>query len=192
MESIIVDAFSDLDTDFQEAYDGWRAELRKAKGIKAKRALRDKHPVRLFWDRFQSLADDGDGRALVWMSKSLRNKGLRLSEVAPEKVRLAKSLLKNYSKEAWFGDAVASFIRDRKHLGEDWVVTTLRSVAKDNKEHVIQAQCKYELVGMLRKMEGKGAEEEAEALIAELVAARLEEEAELQSAPDADTEAALP
>ena len=169
MESITVDAFSDLETDFQEAYDGWRAELRTAKGIKAKRALREKHPVRLFWDRFQSLADDGDGRALVWMSKSLRNKGLRLSEVAPEKVRLAKLLLKDYSQEAWFGDTVASFIRDRKHLGEDWVMTTLRTVAKDNKDHVIQAQSKYELVGMLRKVEGKQAEEESEALIADLL-----------------------
>ncbi|HIG88162.1 MAG TPA: redoxin domain-containing protein [Planctomycetes bacterium] len=169
MESIVEDAFSDLEAEFDEAYDGWRAELRKAKGIKAKRALREKHPVRLFWDRFQGLADGGEGRALIWMTSSLRNKGLRLSAIAPEKVRIAKLLLKDYSMASWFGDGVDSFVRDRKHLGQEWVMDALRRVAKVNKDHNIQALCKYELVGLLRKLEGKQALEEADALMAELL-----------------------
>lgn len=169
IESIRLDEFAELQAEFTEAYDGWRVELRAAEGIKAKRALRKKHPVRSFWDRYQAMADGGEGRALVWMSTSLRNKGLRLSEVGPEKVVIAKQLLKDHSKADWFADGVSCLIKDRKHLDSAWLKNALRTVAKVNKVHAVQAQCKYELVRLLRKEDGKDAGEEADALVAELL-----------------------
>ena len=167
------DAVGELLAEFEAAKDAWRQRLRDAEGIKEKKAIRAEHPVKAFWPRFEALANGKDRAqafsALLWMLDSVRDRGLRLSELDPERKALAERVAAHHA-EAWFLPGISALAGERKTVGEEWLLGILRKTAEVNESTEVQAAAMFEAVGLLRRIGGEESEAEAKQLLARLVA----------------------
>ena len=167
-----LDAVSELVAEFDAAKDAWRQRLRGANGIKEKKAIRAEHPVKAFWPRFAAMADGKERReafgAVLWMLDNVRDRGLRLSELDVERKALAERVVGHHA-EPWFGAGIPALVKQRKVVGEEWLIDVLRRTVEANEDASVQASAMFETVALPRRLGGETAEAEAKALLVRLV-----------------------
>lgn len=161
---LVADDYGDLEAAYQKAHDEWRSALRAAKDAAAKKELRANHPVRAHWQRFADMAEAGEGRALIWMSENLRDRGLKLSEIDGEHTRILEALL-GHRQAAWFEAGIQRLKRGRKAMGDEWLVRALRLVAKDSEVRAVRASALFELMQLLQESGSEEGEAEARSLV---------------------------
>ena len=90
---------------YDQAEAEWKAQMKDADSA-TRRELRANPPAMAFWERFQTAADAGEGRALFWMATHLRDKGLKSKDLREHKPVLYARLAERHAGEAWFGDVL--------------------------------------------------------------------------------------
>ena len=98
--------FDDLLSEFDQAYEAWRAEYKEADKDRRK-VLRDQDPIEVYWPRFVASGDTGEGRALLWQLENLRKSGMSRKERDARGPELLAQLVDRHREEAYFGDALA-------------------------------------------------------------------------------------
>ena len=111
--AVALDELTALTEEYEDSVDTWRALVREAEGIDARKELRANHPAKEYWPRFEALAAAGEGRAFLWMADNLSEKGHRIKEARAENARLLRLLVKDYLKAEWFGDVLSRVSRER-------------------------------------------------------------------------------
>jgi hypothetical protein len=144
-------AAEDYDTliaSFDAAIDSWKAELKQAEGLKARREVRERHPAKAFWTRFAVSAEAGEGRALLWMAGNLSESGASAEEAAERKPRIYTRLLEHVAAD-WFGDAIEAIGREKRALGIDGVTGLLEQVVAKAESKELQAHALYRMAKVL-------------------------------------------
>ena len=164
-----------LEREFEQASDAFKQELRRLKG--KERAEFSKHkPTVAFWPRFEALADSGDGRALFWMARHARERGLSISEGRDLTKQLYTRLVTEHAGADWCGEVIEALPRARGSIGSEAIVAGLRKVVDQNESVEIQASALAGLVTELRRSKSPEALEEAERIVDRLAAEYAETE----------------
>lgn len=113
------DRYERLVAAYDEAYRAWELAKRQAPDLRARKALRDAHPVKEHYPAFAELADAGEGRALLWMIDHLDDAGFEREQEGPLTVRLCERLAGRHAREPWFAsDGLDALFGARRELGE--------------------------------------------------------------------------
>ncbi|MFT7680125.1 MAG: hypothetical protein ACI8QC_004131, partial [Planctomycetota bacterium] len=145
-----VDAFSELVTSFQTAKTAWKKQIKDTKDVQERSALRKQHPAKAFWPRFESMAQSGEGQALLWMVGNAKDQGTARKELPAVKQRLYGSLIKSHVSDSWFGDVVASIGNEKRGLdGEVRDVFLASILDADGATDDTRAQAGYTLGNLL-------------------------------------------
>ena len=103
------DAARELDIRYQilsEQYtrteNEWSEQLRRLASYPEQRAqLIAKHPVKDYWERFEALAKDGEGRCVLWLLAHADKMDAEKAEVAKRKLALCRRLIDEYASAPW-------------------------------------------------------------------------------------------
>ena len=143
-------AYEELVDLYEDSYQAWRKELKDAEGIKARRALREREPAKLFRPRFEALAEAGSGRALVWIIEHARKVEER-KQIPALKEELYGRLFKSYLGAAWFGDVIAMYTKERRDVSAETIEAMLASALErtegDAHARVLLGLARYRLAG---------------------------------------------
>lgn len=134
------DTYEGLVSAYQEASDAYRVELRTAKGMKAKKAVRGRHPVKTYWPRFEALAER-DARAYLLMVEHVDDLGLERGERNAKKVGFYEHLFATQTRATWIVDALGMAARERRLLEEDALLGAFHAVYEANESRAVKAHC---------------------------------------------------
>ena len=142
------DSYLSLLSEYESAHSTWREELKLAKGLKERRALRDNEPAKIFSSRFEVVADEGDGRALVWLIENVRKIKER-SERASAKGGWYDRLFKEHLDSDCFGEVVTLFIKEKRDVSAEDIEATLAAALErakgDARANVLLGLARYRL-----------------------------------------------
>jgi len=124
------------------------AEVRKARGLKARRELRAAHPIHSYWPRFEALAET-DGRGLLLMITHLKDRGMMRKATVAEAQRLYTELGASHLSAPWFGQALERLARDQRLVGVPFTRDLLRRTVEGTKNPATRASSLYSLGRML-------------------------------------------
>ena len=119
-------AYEELVDIYEDSYQAWRKELKDADGIKARRALREREPAKLFRPRFEALAEAGSGRALVWIIEHARKVEER-KQIPALKEELYGKLFESHLSADWFEEVINLYIKERRDVSAEAIEATLAS-----------------------------------------------------------------
>jgi len=143
-------AYEELVESYETAYDAWRAELKEAEGLKARRALREREPAKIFRPQFEALADAGSGRALAWIIQHARKLEER-KQIPALKEELYGRLFKSYLGADWFGDVIAMYTKERRDVSAETIEAMLASALErtegDAHARVLLGLARYRIAG---------------------------------------------
>ena len=159
--------FAALKQEYESALAAHRAELERLKGPARTERAKQK-PVAEFWERFQGLAEAGEGRAVFWMASHARERGGSTAEGRAETKRLYAELAEGWADADWFGQVVDQLGDEREHLGGEEVERICRVVLEKNPSHKVQAEALAALANELSRQKTPEAEREADELRARL------------------------
>ena len=162
--------FEQLDAEYQSSVEAWEAKLEEAEGLKARRALRDAHPAKEFWPRFEELADGGSGRALLWMAGHVRQKGVKSRERAEVARPLYQKLAAEHAAADWFGDVLEQFAKDSKRMDDAVIQGFYATVVEKGKAPEVRARALFDASTALLKSGDDKAVARAEAMRARVEA----------------------
>jgi len=135
---------------YEEAYDAWRDRLREMESLKERRELRKLEPALLFRSRFETLANSGEGRALVWLIENSRKLEKR-KQVPALKEDCYGRLFKAYLDADWFGDVITMYTKERRDVSAETIELTLASALErsegDARARVLLGLARYRLAG---------------------------------------------
>jgi hypothetical protein len=160
--------YEQLDAEYESAFEAWKVELDEAEGLKARRALRDSHPAKGFWPRFEALADGGSGRALLWLAGHVRENGVKSRKRAEVLRPLYEKLAAEHAKAAWFPVVLDQFAKDQKRLEDDFIQSFYATVVEKGEDVEVRAQALAAAASALLKADAEGAAERAEAMRARI------------------------
>ena len=111
-------AVSDEAEELAKQYD--KAESAHKKAIReaereARKELRKNHPMKEFWPKFEALAANNDGYALLWMAQNVKaNKAIKKADRSKVLLPVFTALTEHHTGAEWFPEAMASL---RTHAG---------------------------------------------------------------------------
>ncbi len=151
-----------------EAYEAaearWRERLKAAEGTKERRAVRDAHPARDFAARFEALAGAGEGRALLWRARHLRELGLGSRERGVALGELFTALVDGHAREPWFTEVPRELLQQRRLVGEERALALLTRLDAEGVPDETRAEALAGIVSLLERSEAEGAAERAAVL----------------------------
>ena len=158
----LLDEYDDVLRDWKDQY--------KDAAMDERRELKARHPAREYWPRFEALAAAGEGRAYLWMADSLRDKGLKVSQVREEKRRIYELLIEEYAATEWFGEVLERLPGERRSLAEGQAERTFRATIEGSPHRAVQAHAMYLLSATLYKNKGELSQAESERWMEKLAA----------------------
>ncbi len=126
-----LDPVQELVGAYRAAQLGWERERRSAR--RAKLAFDEPHPVLRFEPRFRALADEGEGRALLWLATECDELDLDVSALRERKRADFEALLECCAHEPWMQEVAQLVARERRWLGEEGVRGVLERIYEENK-----------------------------------------------------------
>ena len=142
------ESYLSLLSEYESANSTWREELKAAKGLKERRALRDNEPAKIFRSRFEVVADEGDGRALVWLIENVRKIEERAGR-ASAKGGWYGRLFKDHLDSDCFGEVVALYIKEKRDVSAEDIEATLAAALErakgDARANVLLGLARYRL-----------------------------------------------
>ena len=153
---------------YDEALEDWKGRYRSAEGMKERRALKAAHPALEYAPRFEALADTGEGRALLWMIATVRDRGFKVKEGRAEKSRLFGVLIEKHVEAEWFGEVLEELPGEQRSLVPGQEEAAYRTAIEKSPHRTVQAHAMYELSQRLYRNAGERAQAESEALMQKL------------------------
>jgi len=98
-----------------------------------------KHPAKQYWERFQKLANDGQGRALVWMAGHAENMYPERETATQQKLVLFRKLIDEHASDPWALETVVSLSLQRYWLETKGVQSLLEDFVKQTKNREFAA-----------------------------------------------------
>ena len=98
-----------------------------------------KHPAKQYWERFQKLANDGQGRALVWMAGHAENMYPERETATQQKQVLFRKLIDEHASDPWALETVVSLSLQRYWLETKGVQSLLEDFVKQTKNREFAA-----------------------------------------------------
>lgn len=157
--------------EYEAAVAAWRQRVKDAEGTRERRDARASHPAPAFAPRFTALAEVGEGRALLWRARNLRELGLSTRERGPALRALFGSLVAGFADQAWFTELPREIYLQRRLVGEAEAEALLVALDADSTPEATRAEALSALVDLLGRSDAEDAAARAEALLV-----RLEEE----------------
>jgi len=172
------DAARELDVRFQilsEQYtrteNEWSEQLRRLASYPDQRAqLIAKHPVKEYWERFEALAKDGEGRCLLWLTAHADKMYAEKAEAAQRKLALCRRLIDEYASAPWGKEIPIAISLQRHWFDIQGVDDLLEAFVKKtpNREFAAEAISRDYALYMSLSVRGEG-KERAAALNARLL-----------------------
>ncbi len=163
-EAVATDGFEELNTAYETALATWKDQLGEADGLKARKALREAHPAKAFWPRFDALAKTGNGQALLWMASNVRDKGVKSRERADVMRPLYDQLAKEHSNADWFETVFDQLDKDKRKLGDEYALSFFALVVEKSKVAENKAGALFHASQLLIDSEDEKAIERANAM----------------------------
>ena len=110
---------------------------------------RRKHPARSFYGRFSELAEDGEGRALVWMTGNGKDAGLSVIARRSEMTRCYESLITNHLDEDYLADSLLELPKQATELDRKRLIKSCREAAGRAADRETQAAAWFAVAGLL-------------------------------------------
>lgn len=143
-------AYEELFSEYEDAHDAWREQLRASKGLKERRELRKLEPATLFGPRFEALADSGSGRSLLWLLSNAR-KVVERKELPDRKLEWYGRLFSSHLDAEWFGEAIGMFTKERRDVSAEQIEAALADALEraegDAHARVLLGLARYRLAG---------------------------------------------
>lgn len=158
------DAYDELALDYEAAREEWREKIRSAEDSRERKALRAAPPAVEYWPRFEALADDGEGEALLWMVMHVRDKGVRSSKRGEVVRPLFERLVEHHVNEPWFGDVPEEIYTQRRYLGEQEALALLVHIDEASEVDETRAVALFSAARILQRSEGEGNEQRVAAI----------------------------
>ena len=118
---------------YEEAVAEFRLKLRAA-DREGRKKLRKAHPIYEFWPRFEAMAGENDGVALLWMVENVAtNKGIKRGDRKRVLHPIYKALVEYHTDAEWFPTVLGNLESDAK-LFEKEEVKDLIATAVENVE----------------------------------------------------------
>lgn len=116
----------------------WRKAY-EAASLDERKAIRERHPARELWPRFEAAADSGAGLALLWMAAHARDKGLKREQAAEVKSALYGRVFADHLAAPWLPTAISRVRMDARSLGSERAEALLLAARKGAVEPYAQA-----------------------------------------------------
>ncbi len=159
------ETFESLVAAYDKAQAQFKEDLSNA-DKKARKAIRDKAPVKDFWPRFEAMGQAGEGRALVWLADNIRtNRDIKSKARGAALKPIYTALAADHVNADWFEGALESFARDGRQLGLDDTRALIGTMSEKAKSDDTKAAVLYFGANSLQKE----APEEAEAMMARIL-----------------------
>jgi len=145
---VVEDDFEALVAEYDQAVVEWRERLRNAERDE-RSGVREAHPAKEFWPRFEQAADAGEGRALLWLVQHLKDAGYSLRERSKAAVPLLDRLVDEHREAEWFGDALSEIERLDSRLERPRVIGYYELVATKTERLATRGQALYQWATLL-------------------------------------------
>lgn len=137
----------------------WNDQLRLYTADLDKRnELLAKHPAKAYWERFEKLAADGQGRALVWLAGHAENVSSERAEIAQRKQALFRKLIDEHASESWAMDTVVALSLQRYWLETKGVESLLEEFVKKTQNREFAASALARVMAILSGVAAKSDE----------------------------------
>lgn len=86
------------------------------------------------WSKFETLADKGHGRSLLWLAQNAQRKFEGKNEIAAKKLELYGKLIEKHANADWAERVVGTITNEKKYFGMqemDKLLSQLKSAAKN-------------------------------------------------------------
>ncbi len=156
------DAFDEASAEYERALDAWKRELRGAKDLRTRRALRKAHPIREHQAVFEGLADAGDGRALLWLLDRVDDAGGSIPARVQRRQGLYQRLIAEHVPGALVPELCERLFRDRqlhRRLGDEAVEGLVQRILGAVTDPAQRASVSY---GLARWHFGSSSQERAD------------------------------
>jgi peroxiredoxin len=107
---LLCDQYSHSEVEWTDQMRLYSADPEKRKEVAAK------HPVKQYWQRFEALANDGQGRALVWLAGHAENMFAERAEIVQHKLALFRKLIDEHASDSWAMETVVALSLQRLWL----------------------------------------------------------------------------
>ncbi len=85
-----------------------------------RKALRKSAPITTYWERFEALAQKGDGQSMLWLVDHIRdNRDIRSKSRGEALTPLFKGLFENHVNAEWFDGAIGALASNVKNVGSE-------------------------------------------------------------------------
>jgi hypothetical protein len=141
-----LETWDELAADYAAALADWEARYEAAEDVRERRALREEHPARGFWDRFDALAPR-DGRACLWQVENAGLAGYRGRDGRGVKATAYERAfaLEGAADADWTGPLLERLARDRTAVGDEAFERYLERVIEATSTPVLRAQALFVL-----------------------------------------------
>jgi peroxiredoxin len=142
----------------------WSDQLKRMASYPDERAqLIAKHPVKDYWERFEALAKDGEGRCLVWLAGHADKMFAEKAEVGQRKLALCRKLIDEYASAPWGKEIPVTISLQRHWLDVQGVDDLLDAFVKktQNREFAAEALARNYALYMSLSVRGEGRERAA-------------------------------
>ncbi len=122
-----------LASEYDKAVTAHKKLVKEAKRTERK-AIRDQHPIKDYWPKFQKLGQANNGLALLWLADHVKdNRSIKRADRAKTLKPLYAALIKHHGDKAWFGDALNSLSKNAKMLEATDVAQFYKNAATGTK-----------------------------------------------------------
>ncbi len=142
--------FDSLTEAYETSLEEWRTKLREAKGLKERKKVRKSHPAILMWPSFETLAEQGEGRALLWMIQHVKDKGVKRKQRGPVLEPLYDRLAAQHADAEWLGEVFEQLEKDARLLSDGYQLRYCDAVLAKAKTDENQAAALFHASGVLQ------------------------------------------
>lgn len=164
------EAYDTLVEAYESAYTAWREKISAAESSKERKALRAAPPAADYWPRFEKLASQGEGQALLWMATHVTKLKVKSSERGAILTPIFESLVSDHVTEDWFSAVPGEIYKQRRKLGEESALALLARIVDGSKDDEVRASALLQQYLVLGRQEGEEAAASAAAILERLSA----------------------
>jgi hypothetical protein len=159
--------FEKLQASYLEELEAWNKLIADAPSLKVRKELREKHPARTWWPKFER-AGKTDGRALLWQVEYLEHRGLDAKKAGAAKTALLERLVDKHVTAAYFDD-VMQVLRKEKSFSEEALEGIYREALEKNGHKAVQSAALYRIADLYEKSSDAEKQAQVDGLMARLV-----------------------
>lgn len=147
-----------LAAEYEAAVKAHKQKIKEA-DRKDRAAIRAEAPYKTYWPKFEELASQNNGRALLWLADNIKaNKSIKKDQRAKVLEPLYAALIEHHADADWFGGALKSLSKNAREFEPKKVGELYKSVVKNAKSDKVKAEALYFAASALKKSDAKTSE----------------------------------